>query len=216
MQSRLTNYPPSRIIILADGEFPKHPIPLSLLKAAEYIVCCDGSTEKLLNSGLKPNAIVGDMDSLPENLQQKYASIIHKDSEQEHNDLTKAILFSLKQEPTSIAIIGATGIREDHTIGNISLLSHYKTLTNIPIELYTDTGKFFPISKSAAIDAPLGSKVSIFSLDTSIHIVSEGLRYPLDNVVFDSWWKATLNETTQNPFKLTFEQGRVILYLVYN
>ena len=215
MQNRFPEYPHCPIVILADGVFPKHPIPLSLLKAAEYIICCDGSAEKLLSAGLKPDAIVGDIDTLSEVLQLEYASIVHRESEQEHNDLTKAVLFAIEKGPSSIVIVGATGLREDHTIGNISLLSYYKALSDIPVELYTDTGKFFSLSKSSTIVAPIGSKVSIFSLDTDIHIISEGLRYPLDNVIFDSWWKATLNETTQDPFKLTFESGRVILFLAY-
>ena len=216
MQSKIADHQPCRIVILADGEFPTHPIPLSLLMSAEYIVCCDGSAEKLINAGFKPNAIVGDMDSLPEILQAEYAAIIHKDGEQEHNDLTKAVLFAVRQNPTSISIVGATGLREDHTIGNISLLSYYsKAITNIPITLYTDTGKFFAIGEGAVIDAPMCSSVSIFSLDTDITIKSKGLRYPLDKVVFDSWWKATLNETTATSFELTFKSGRVVLYIKY-
>jgi len=216
MQPKLADHQPHQIVILADGEFPSHPTPLSLLMSAEYIVCCDGSAEKLINAKLKPNAIVGDMDSFPEILQAKYAAIIHRDSEQEHNDLTKAVLFAIKQNPSSISIVGATGLREDHTIGNISLLSYYKTITDIPITLYTDTGKLFAIEESTNIESPTGSNVSIFSLDSNINIRSKGLCYPLDKVVFDSWWKATLNQTTANPFELIFERGRVILYIAYN
>ena len=229
MQNRLADRQPCPIVILADGVFPTHPIPLSILMSAKYIICCDGAAEKLLNAGLKPNAIVGDMDSLPEALQREYASIIHKDSEQEHNDLTKAIRFAIEQNYASISIVGATGYQEDHTIGNIALLSYYRTLidatpisdntsinSDIPIFLYTDTGRFFPITKGISINTPIGSNVSIFSLDTDITIKSKGLRYPLDKVLFDSWWKATLNQTTADPFELIFERGRVILYIAYN
>jgi len=215
MQSVTAEHLSGRIVILADGKFPTHSIPLFLLRSAKNIICCDGSAEKLINEGLIPNTIVGDMDSLPEALQTKYASIIHRECDQEYNDLTKAVLFAIKQNPSYIYIVGATGLRDDHTIGNISLLSYYKTLTDIPIELYTDTGKFRPITTGATFDAPIGSKISIFSLDTDLRIISEGLRYPLDEVIFDSWWKATLNQTTADSFKLIFESGRVILYLNY-
>jgi thiamine pyrophosphokinase len=230
MQNKLTDHRPCPIVILADGQFPTHPIPLSILMSAGHIICCDGAAAKLLDAGLKPDAIVGDMDSLPKALQTEYASIIHKDSEQEYNDLTKAVRFAIEQNPASISIVGATGYQEDHTIGNIALLSYYRTLvdaaapisdntsinSDTPIFLYTDTGKFFPITKGVSIDAPIGSNVSIFSLDTNIIIKSKGLRYPLDKVVFDSWWKATLNKTTENPFELIFETGKVILYITYN
>jgi len=228
MQNRLADHQPCPIVILADGQFPTHPIPLSILMSARYIICCDGAAAKLLEAGLKPDAIVGDMDSLSETLQTEYAPIVHKDDEQEHNDLTKAVRFAIEQNPASISIVGATGYQEDHTIGNIALLSYYKTLidsastistsinSDIPIILFTDTGRFFPITKGLSIDAPIGSNVSIFSLDTNITIKSKGLCYPLDKVVFDSWWKATLNKTTKNPFELIFETGKVIIYITYN
>ncbi len=50
-------------VILADGSFPVHEIPLGYLREADHIICCDGSAESLLNAGLEPEAIVGDLDS---------------------------------------------------------------------------------------------------------------------------------------------------------
>ena len=54
----------STAVILADGSFPVHRIPISYLREAEHIICCDGSAERLLVTGLEPEAIVGDLDSL--------------------------------------------------------------------------------------------------------------------------------------------------------
>ena len=39
-------------VIVADGTFPQHEIPLGYLKNAKRIVCCDGSTESLLMNGM--------------------------------------------------------------------------------------------------------------------------------------------------------------------
>ena len=38
-------------IILADGEFPRRPLLLTMLKDAEVVVCCDGAADKLLKFG---------------------------------------------------------------------------------------------------------------------------------------------------------------------
>jgi len=203
------------VLILADGEFPAHIIPLRVLEGTGTIICCDGAATKLINYGIIPSAIVGDMDSLDPEMQERYKELIHRDSNQETNDLTKAFEYSLTLKPDKIIILGATGAREDHTIGNISLMSHYREKTNIELEMYTDNGRFIAIKSTAKISLPVGSKVSIFSLDTDIKIVSEGLRYPLNNVIFDSWWKGTLNETTKESFTLSFSSGRVILYIAY-
>ena len=50
-------------ILLANGEFPTHPVPLRFLNSAETIICTDGSADKLLAHGRTPDVIIGDMDS---------------------------------------------------------------------------------------------------------------------------------------------------------
>ncbi len=112
-------------VILAHGEYPSSERTLGFLKQADRIICCDGATERLLDDGIVPDLIVGDMDSLPKRLQQRYAGIIHRDSDQETNDLTKAFKAALEPRPDTIHILGATGRREDHTMANVSLLADY-------------------------------------------------------------------------------------------
>ena len=54
----------SKTVILANGEFPTHEIPLQILNEADFIICCDGASQNLLDYGLKPNLIIGDLDSV--------------------------------------------------------------------------------------------------------------------------------------------------------
>ena len=46
-------------------------------------------------------------------------------ADQETNDLTKSVHFCAYKTDEEIAIVGGTGYREDHTLGNISLLADY-------------------------------------------------------------------------------------------
>ena len=59
-------------VVLADGSFPVHEIPLGYLRNSRHIVCCDGSAESLINAGLEPYAIVGDLDSIDNDISEKY------------------------------------------------------------------------------------------------------------------------------------------------
>ena len=204
------------IVILANGDFPSHPVPLKILNSGRRIVCCDGAAERLIAAGIIPSAIIGDMDSLDSNIQDSYSERIIKVTCQETNDLTKAFNYSLSFQPSRIFILGATGFREDHTLGNISLLSEYRGTSAVEVEMFTNNGKFIPISGTHTFHAPKGSSVSVFSLDNGISIHSTGLQYPLDEVVFDSWWKATLNVSVKNSFTLKFKSGRVIVFIGYN
>ena len=202
-------------VILADGEFPKHPAAVELLRSASGIVCCDGSATKLIENGFVPYAIVGDMDSLNNDIQQQYREIIHRDPDQETNDLTKAFEYTLTLSPDRIFILGATGLREDHTLGNISLLTSYSEKTGVPVEMCTDYGKFLSIEGDVEISMKKGDQISLFALDPQTRIISEGLKFPLKEVIFDSWWKGTLNEVSSDTVKLRINMGKVIVFQPY-
>lgn len=105
---RATGYLPETLI-LANGSFPKHPLLLDWLKRCDYIVCCDGAADDLLQRGIKPVAIVGDCDSLSASSRTEFAAILHPCSDQETNDLTKSVRFCLDQGRRNLTIIGATG-----------------------------------------------------------------------------------------------------------
>ena len=79
-------------VILAAGDFPTHVLPLHILRTAENLIVCDGALEDLLEYDIEPTAVVGDGDSLSEELKQRYAHIYHPISEQEFNDLASATL----------------------------------------------------------------------------------------------------------------------------
>ena len=112
-------------VVLANGEYPASPLPLKILAEAPYVVCCDGGADEYIRRGHTPDVIIGDGDSLSDENRRKFGHILHRISDQETNDQTKAVNFLLAQGKRRIAIIGATGKREDHTLGNISLLIDY-------------------------------------------------------------------------------------------
>jgi len=199
-------------VIVADGTFPQHEIPLGYLKNAKKIVCCDGSTQNLLLYGMQPDAIVGDLDSLSDELANRFSDRIFLDENQETNDLTKAVMWCIEMRYRDIVIVGGTGKREDHTIGNISLLADY--IGNINVIMVTDTGIFRPLLKSSEILSFPGQQVSVFSIDPETEVTSYGLKYPLSQTKLTNWWFATLNESLGESFSLDFS-GRLIVYLKF-
>lgn len=201
------------IVILADGNFPSHEIPLTVLRNASHIICCDGGAKSLLKSGLEPFAIVGDCDSLNPEIFRKYSDRIFKDTEQETNDLTKAVRWCSERGYDDIVILGATGKREDHTVGNISLLTEYAQFINI--KMITDTGIFYPVLKNSRFESSPGQQVSIFSINSETEITSSGLLYPLIKRKLKNWWEASLNEATGDHFELEFEGGAVIVFILF-
>ena len=202
----------NNIVILCNGEFPKKAYPVYLLENADAVVCCDGAAVKLMRryGGKRmPEAVVGDMDSLPKKWRELLAPIVVEVEEQDDNDMTKAMRFVLEHHPevTDIHILGATGLREDHTVGNLGLLMEYTRMfdqKDIRVEMVSDHSTAFAITDTCELHVGKGRRVSLFSPDNTLTIKSEGLQWPTDAVVFDNWWPATLNRATADVVKLTF------------
>jgi len=204
----------AKTIILADGAFPEHEIPLGYLRNAEKIICCDGSVDNLLLAGLIPDAIVGDLDSVSGKVKEEYSDRLFPDRDQETNDLTKAVRWCVGNNYKDLVILGATGKREDHTVGNISLLVEYAR--EVEVMMVTDTGFLRPFLKSCEIRSFRGQQISVFSINPETEITASGLRYPLIRKKLRNWWEATLNEATGEKIALEFVGGALILFLQFD
>lgn len=217
-------------VILAAGDYPTHPIALQILEQARFLVCCDGAAQALLNHGHMPHAIVGDGDSLPSHIKEQYPHLVHTIQEQEYNDLTKATRFIVDNNSTlmdtgkqkncqlpivnyrlKIAYLGCTGQREDHTLGNISLLSFYRREFHIQPVMYTNTGFFTPAYGTLTFSTYPGQQVSIFRIHCH-QLTSEGLRW--DAYPYDEWWQGTLNEALGDTFTI-HSDGEYIIYQMW-
>ena len=182
-------------VVLADGDYPKKgTLARKLLMEVPYVVCCDNAGAMLVRHGRIPDAIVGDGDSLSTSMKRTLASIWYKVSEQETNDLSKAMRFLLVRRMKKVAIVGATGKREDHTLGNISLLIDYMHM-DFDVRMYTNTGVFIPCMDDNTIEVDEGKSVSIFSFGAK-DMKSDGLKYPLHDLT--NWWQGTLNESVSD------------------
>ena len=81
---------PEPAVVLADGLFPTHSVPLSILTSAGTLICCDGATDKALAAGCTPTLVIGDLDSLQADRESLSGDVIW-DNGQENTDLEKAI-----------------------------------------------------------------------------------------------------------------------------
>lgn len=214
------------IAILANGQFPRKEYPLYLLKSADAVVCCDGALVAAEKHGIVPDAVAGDLDSVCRRALSRFEKIksvtaVARDSDQETNDLTKTVKYVLGRWPDAgtIHILGATGKSEAHTIGNVSLLMEYEERfgladKGISLDIISDYSTIFAITDGGEFHVGEGRKVSIFSPDPTLNVQSEGLVWPTGKVVFDNWWKASLNRASADVVKLKFNhKSKAIIIL---
>lgn len=212
--------------ILCNGDFPGNAEVRDSLLSCDVVVCCDGAATSFMRFR-RPEFVVGDMDSLPDEVRDELADQLFHVREQDTNDLSKAFrwICSLlrlghgrSEPPFSITIFGATGKREDHTLGNISLLADFAAVLREhhsagKLSMITDYGMFVPVLGSCRMTLAKGQDVSVFAFDPSLRITSKGLDYPTDDVRFDMWWKATLNKASGGEVEMRFSHpAKALLY----
>ena len=201
------------VVILANGDFPSHEVPLGKLQDANTIICCDGSINNLVKNKMEPQHILGDMDSIDDTLKNKYRDRIIELPGQNENDLRKAIVWAEKNGAEKTAILGATGKRDDHSLANIFTLSQYPS--QLEMIIYTDYGIFSVAENEKIFDSFTGQQISLFATDQSIEVTSRDLKYNMKNKLLTSLYCSSLNEALKDSFTLTLSHGRILVYQVF-
>ena len=184
---------PDTAIILADGAFPEAEESLNILRTAGTIICCDGAADALLRHGMIPDFIVGDLDSVSPETKARFPERLFHESEQETCDLAKCFRFAARRNITITHLLGASGKREDHLLGNLAQFAEFSKLFPA-MQLVTDYGFFMAVNRNAAFaDVPIGTQLSFFSFDPAQKISVTGVQYPLEEMQLFWWYEATLN-----------------------
>lgn len=196
-------------VILANGDYPSDYMPRKMIENAPYVICCDGAFRTYMDEGHVPAAIIGDGDSIALEEKEKTKGLFHHIEEQDDNDLTKAVLFAQSKGKKHLLLLGTTGKREDHTLGNISLLNYYFQ-KGIDATILTDHGLFHMFRGNHEFISFPGQQISVFNFGcTSLR--SEGLKYPL--YTFNEFWQGTLNEATGHHFTIVADNCYLLFFV---
>ena len=168
-----------------DGDFAER---LIMSSGFEVIIAADRGMDFLYEHKITPDIIVGDFDSVKNEalsyFKEKGMSDIHVlNPEKDDTDSECALQIALDHGADHIIIIGATGTRIDHVLGNISLL-----------------GKAMSEGKMAEL------------LDTHNRIRIEGFKYPLKDYTFEGFNTLGIsNEIVDDIAKITVNEGQYIV-----
>jgi len=210
----------AHVVILAAGELPTHPVPLRALHEADLVICCDSAYEAIKSDKLrlKNYVVIGDGDSLSATDKAELGDRYIQVDEQDYNDLHKAMDYATSHfSPLTshFSLIGATGRREDHTLGNISyLVTFAEEHPGAHIEMLTNHGTLCSMTGSRSFASFPRQQVSIFTMNPDQPIHSDGLRWPLDGFHARRWWQASLNEALGTEFSLRTE-GWLVVFQTY-
>lgn len=149
------------------------------------IICCDGGARHFQNSAIKPEVIIGDMDSIDADQLADYTAdkikIIEHPPDKDFSDTELALDHALGLQPQEIVIWCALGGRIDHTLANIFLLckAEDKGIKTSLVDEYCET---FVLDKKITFINEKGKTVSLLALTPEVTgITLSGFLYPLEN-----------------------------------
>jgi thiamine pyrophosphokinase len=172
-----------RIIILANGELPDPTKARAILRRDDFILCADGGTHHALALGLKPNLIIGDMDSTESELLKKFQAdgieIELYPRDKNDTDLELAIQKAIELDPIEIIIVAGFGGRMDQTLANIALLSSPYLVTR-NVRLDDGVEEIFFVTDQAQVHGRSGDVVSLIPWGNPVHgVETQYLQWPL-------------------------------------
>lgn len=167
-------------VIVANGDF----LPLKIIREIindKTIIALDGASNRLMQVGIKPDIVLGDLDSI-RNLPIPNTEVLHYE-DQNTSDLQKAIQYCDDNGAKNIEIICALGGRMDHEINNLRALKWgYKINRGIQVHSLTQSMYFI---KDDALEffGKINDYCGIFAFPkgefTSKGLLYEGKKFPL-------------------------------------
>ncbi len=173
----------TRIVIFANGELPDAEKARALIRPEDVIVCADGGSRHAFALGLKPNLVIGDLDSI---LRADWAAVKadgiavqQHPHDKNETDLELALRYAVEQESTEVLVIGALGKRLDQTLGNITLLSDAR-LAGLDVRLDDGFEQVFFCRSQSEVKGRVGDIVSLIPWGGTVEgVTTGGLKWAL-------------------------------------
>ncbi|MEM8570855.1 MAG: thiamine diphosphokinase [Pseudomonadota bacterium] len=178
------------------------------LALAPRIVAADGGLNHLSIGQVRPEAVIGDIDSTDPALAERHGVPVHKIAEQDSTDLEKC-LRSI--EASAIIGIGFLGGQTDHHLAAMNTLVRTK---RCPVVLLGGDDICFRCPAELCLDLEAGTRVSLFPMAPSVGHISEGLRWSVNRLAMRPDGQiGTSNEASGGRMRVGFEDAPVLVIL---
>ena len=180
------------------------------LKGVDLIIAADGGSNHCKKYKITPHYIVGDMDSVTENVLlgflKKVKTIVIKDTDQNKTDLQLAIELAKEHKATEYVILGAISTRIDHTIANLYCLDRIKKG-----KIIDEKNEVFFVRKSIELKGKKGQTVSVIALSDVKGLTYEGLKWGVKNRDVKNRWSGICNVMLKNKAKVSLKKGKILV-----
>jgi len=206
-----------KVIIVSGGKKPSLSLYNSVNDSSCKVIAVDSGAEFFRENGMIPHVLLGDFDSITEetlNYFKNKTEVIRYEAEKDFTDTEAALEEALKEKPEEIILLGCTGNRLDHFIGNLSLLE--KALSKgVKAYIMDNNNKIFMMDKPGIIKKDFGDYISFQAFRSPVKGFGvKGVKYPLwdyELVLGDSM--NVSNEFAEKYISVTFKEGILMVFM---
>jgi thiamine pyrophosphokinase len=205
-------------IIFTGGKGPPEEKIRALLNTeakGALIAAADSGLERAEAAGFSPDWIIGDMDSADPARLGAYPAdrVLPYPVDKDYTDTELAFKLLHEKGCDDIWIVGGAGGRIDHLFGIRSLLER----EIFPKRWFLDTADVYCIEGEAlSLRLESGALVSVFPMAGGPWQASSGgLKWPLDNVVWDRGFSGLSNVAQTDECSIQAKQGRFMVLIPY-
>lgn len=171
-------------VIVANAPWRWRPDLVALARGAELLLAADGGANHLAAVGLRPAAVVGDLDSIRPGVRAWLGEdAMLARPEQDRTDLDKALEVAIEDRgATSVTVLAATAGRLDHAFENLGLAARWRR--HAAVEVVTEDGVLVPVLDRVELATEPDQLVSLLPLGR-VQVWTRGLRWELDGEALD-------------------------------
>jgi len=205
-----------RIVIFANGELPDLDKARSLLQSDDYIICADGGTRHAMALGVRPDLVIGDLDSAEQAALQKYSNegvtVESYPPDKNETDLELAINRAVEMNPKQILVMAALGGRLDQTLANIALLSDAK-LSTFDVRLDDGVEEIFLCRDRVQVQGKSGDLVSLIPWQgAASEVQTKNLKWVLaQETLFPDKTRGISNEMIGDTAAISISSGLLLV-----
>lgn len=209
-----------KALIVAGGKTDENFAREMILQGGyEFIVAVDSGLNFFYQAGIEPDIVVGDFDSVGEDVLDYYRDHEHVEicmlnPEKDDTDTEFSIREAIRRGANKITLMGGTGTRVDHLLGNVSLLG-IGLEENVSIELVDPYNRIRMVDCGIEIrkKEQFGNFLSVIPYsDIVTGVTLEGVKYPLTNHTMGGYNSLGIsNEIVADTAKISFEKGILLV-----
>ena len=198
----------SKVLLVLNGSFDKNFLA-QVAKNYSFILAADGGANKCLKAGIKPNIVIGDLDSITPKNKALLRGRLKQVSRQDNSDFEKALDYLKTLKPKQVDIALSWGGRFDFCFSNFLAASAY--LKYFDIRFLLPRATVYLLSRGAKIKAQKGERVSLIALEEIKNISTQNLIYSLKNESLKPSQRGLSNIAKGN-FTVNFKRGKLLVY----